>query len=224
MREIALDTETTGLSPESGHRVVEIGCVEMINHVPTGKVFHHYLDPERDMPAEAEAIHGLSSTFLSGQPKFVEIADDFLAFLSGARLIIHNAEFDLRFLNAELARIGRPKLDHDVKDTVLLARRKFPGAQANLDALCKRFNIDTSARDKHGALLDAGLLAQVYLELQGGRQPGLALASEAGGGAVSAATAGGKAARPPRPHGPTAEETAAHEAFLGRIKDPIWKS
>lgn len=224
MREIALDTETTGLSPDSGHRVVEIGCVEMINHVPTGQVFHHYLDPERDMPAEAEAIHGLSAAFLADKPKFIEIADDFLAFVSGARLVIHNAEFDLRFLNAELTRVGRSRLDNDVVDTVLMARKKFPGAQASLDALCKRFAIDATARDKHGALLDAGLLAQVYLELRGGRQPGLALAAETAARTAAADATGGRTARPPRPHAATDEEAAAHAAFLGRIKDPIWSN
>lgn len=223
MREIALDTETTGLSPESGHRVVEIGCVEMINHLPTGQTFHCYLDPERDMPAEAEAIHGLSGEFLTGQPKFAEKAEAFLAFIAGARLVIHNAEFDLRFLNAELTRVGRAKLGNDVIDTVPMARRKFPGAQASLDALCKRFGIDATGREKHGALLDAGLLAQVYLELCGGRQPDLALAAERSPSSSSAAR-GGHARREPRPHAPTPEEEIAHATFLGEIKNPIWQT
>ncbi len=225
MREIALDTETTGLDPGSGHRVVEIGCVELVNHFPSGREFHTYLNPERDMPAGAFEVHGLSAEFLADKPLFAAIVDQFMAFIEDAPLVIHNAEFDLKFLNAELARLDRPILERGrTVDTLALARRKFPGAQASLDALCRRFEIDTSARDKHGALLDAQLLASVYLELSGGRQPSLGL----GAGAAQAAGApgaagGGRTPRPPRPHAPSAEELAAHDAFVARLKDPVWQ-
>ncbi len=220
MREIILDTETTGLSPVD-HRVVEIGCIELINHVATGKEYHAYINPERDMPAEAEAVHGLSSEFLSTKPLFAAIVEDFLAFIGDAPVVAHNAGFDMGFINAELKRLSRAPLSPDrAIDTVLLARRKFPGAQASLDALCRRFQIDTSARSKHGALLDAQLLAQVYLELVGGREPGLALAlSETAAVNVTAAE---RVAREPRPHAPSAEELAAHTAFLATIKNPLW--
>ncbi len=226
MREIVLDTETTGLDPKSGHRVVEIGCVELVNHMPTGREFHKYIDPERDMPQEAFAVHGLSSDFLRGKPKFAEIAEEFAAFIDGARLVIHNAEFDLRFLNAEFARLNRPALDSSIAiDTVAMARRKFPGAQASLDALCRRFEIDLSVRDKHGALLDSQLLAEVYLELIGGRQPDLELVAErqreAGNLTVK------RERRAPRldlPGArPTPEEEAAHAAFLKKMAEPIWR-
>ncbi len=179
MREIVLDTETTGLDPRKGDRVVEIGCIELVNHVQSGREFHAYLDPERDMPEAAFNVHGLSAEFLSGKPKFADVADDFLTFIDGAKLVIHNAEFDLKFLNAELKAAGRPPIDMTrAVDTLLIARQKFPGAQASLDALCRRFEIDLSVRDKHGALLDSQLLAEVYLELIGGREPGLELAGE----------------------------------------------
>ena len=172
MREIIFDTETTGLSPSAGHRVVEIGCVELDNRLPTGKTFHTYIDPERSMPKEAYDIHGLSSEFLSKQPKFHEIAEDFLNFIGCSNLVAHNVAFDINFINFELSRLGL--LEVDAKrtiDTVSMAREKFPGSTVSLDALCKRFNINTSERIKHGALIDAGLLAEVYLELNGGRQP-----------------------------------------------------
>ena len=219
MREIVLDTETTGLSPKSGHRVVEIGCLELVNLVPTGEVYHTYLDPERDMPAEAFNVHGLSEERLSGEPKFADVAEDFLTFVEGGRLVIHNADFDMGFLNAELERLNRPALTNDVVDTVALARRKFPGAHANLDALCRRFGIDNSAREKHGALLDAELLAEVYLELAGGRQPGLTLTAEK----TQAAQAAEKVDRPARVHSASEAEAAAHEAFIDGIDDPIWR-
>ncbi|HEY0523751.1 MAG TPA: DNA polymerase III subunit epsilon, partial [Stellaceae bacterium] len=179
MRELVLDTETTGFDPAEGHRIVEIACVELMNHVPTGVTFHRYVNPERDMPPEAFAVHGLSAEFLADHPPFQAIVDDFLAFVRADRLVAHNAEFDMRFINAELQRAGRPKLGCAYEDTLALARRKFPGAQASLDALCRRFEIDLSARTKHGALLDCELLAAVYLELIGGRQPGLDLAADA---------------------------------------------
>jgi len=222
-REIILDTETTGLDPEAGHRIVEVGCLEVIGFVPTGETFQCYLNPERDMPAEAEAIHGLTGNFLSGQPLFSEIADEFLAFIGDAPLVIHNARFDLKFLNVELARIERPALDPArAIDTVAIARRRFPGAQASLDALCRRFEIDTSARGFHGALLDCELLAEVYLELRGGRQPGFNLARSSRDVPAQGRDTG-RAQRPPRPHGPSEAERQEHDALLATIKDPIWR-
>ena len=186
MREIVLDTETTGLDPKSGHRVVEIGCVELLNHVATGETYHCYINPQRPMPAEAERIHGLSDSFLADKPLFAAVAEGFLEFIASAPLIIHNAAFDLGFLNMELKKLARPVIPPDrAIDTVKLARRKFPGAPANLDALCRRFGVDLSVRTKHGALLDSELLAEVYLELVGGRQPGLTL-DQAGAKAAAA--------------------------------------
>lgn len=180
MREIALDTETTGLDPFTGHRIVEIGAVEMMNHVRTGDHFHIYLNPQRDMPREAEQVHGLSIDFLRDKPLFRDIADGFIEFLQDSTLVIHNAQFDMKFINAELERLGYPALPMSrTLDTVQMARKRFPGQPANLDALCRRFSIDLSARGKHGALLDAELLADVYLELRGGRQAGLALQTAA---------------------------------------------
>ena len=180
MREIVLDTETTGLDPGSGDRIVEIGCLELVNRLPTGQTYHVYINPERDMPREAEAVHGLSAKFLSDKPLFAEIADEFAAFVKGAALIIHNASFDMKFLNAELAKLGRDDLrDNQIIDTLAMARKKFPGAPASLDALCRRFGVDNSNRDLHGALIDSELLAGVYLELSGGRQPGLVFQADA---------------------------------------------
>ncbi len=222
MREIVLDTETTGLDPLSGHRVVEIGCVELVNHVPTGARYHQYINPERDMPAEAFKVHGLSEAFLADHPVFAEIADGFLDFVGDAGLIIHNAAFDMGFLNAELARLKRPAIDMArATDTVVLARRKFPGAGASLDALCKRFQIDISHRDLHGALKDAELLAAVYLELIGGRQTDLGLAADRAADLTPEATTTA-APRPPRPHAPSADEIAAHRAFIEKLDNPIW--
>ena len=222
MREIALDTETTGLSAKGGDRIVEIGCVELNNHIPTGETFQRYINPERDMPADAEAVHGLSGDFLSQYGVFAEAVDDFLEFLGDSTLVIHNAEFDLGFINAELALLERPPLPAErAIDTVQLARRKFPGARASLDALCRRFNIDNSDRVLHGALKDADLLAKVYLELVGDRQPGLELARAKT--AVAHTEAGGTH-RPPRPHAPTPEEEAAHAAFLDKVKGPLWRA
>ena len=173
MREIVLDTETTGLDPANGDRIVEIGCLELVNRLPTGKTYHVYINPERDMPREAEAVHGLSAQFLADKPVFADIADDFIAFVKGAALIIHNAAFDMKFLHAELAFLGRDDLrEAKIIDTLTMARKKFPGAPASLDALCRRFGVDNSGRDLHGALIDSELLAGVYLELSGGRQPG----------------------------------------------------
>ncbi len=222
MREIVLDTETTGLDPAAGHRIVEIACLELINHVETGAQFQRYINPQRDMPEEAFQIHGLSQDFLSGFPPFAEIVDEFLAFIDDANLVIHNAEFDMKFLNAELRRVGRPTLDRArAVDTVAIARRKFPGSQVSLDALCRRFEIDNSQRTLHGALLDTQLLAEVYLELVGGRQPGLALSEQRGRQGESPEPTA-KVARAARPHAPSDAERRAHEAMLTRLKDPIW--
>lgn len=220
-REVVLDTETTGLDPEAGHRIVEIACIELVNRVPSGRHYQTYVDPQREMPEEAFQVHGLSAEFLSGHPTFAEVAEAFLEFIGEGALVIHNAEFDLGFLNAELARVGRPALKGlEVVDTVALARRKFPGAPASLDALCRRFGIDTSERELHGALLDVRLLAEVYLELMGGRQPGLGLAAGATAGGDPAETSRDK--RTPRPHAPSEAEEAAHAAFILSLKDPIW--
>ena len=222
MREVVLDTETTGLDPASGHRVVEIGAVELVNHIPSGKRFQRYLDPERDMPEDAERVHGLTRAFLAGHRRFAEEADAMLAFIGDAKLVMHNATFDLGFLNAELERIDRPPIPvAQTVDTLALARRKYPGAPASLDALCRRFGIDRSAREKHGALLDAELLTEVYLELIGGRQPGLELqrAVRAPGAAPVPAAA---RARTPRPHAPSEAEAQAHAAFVATLKNPIW--
>ncbi len=221
MREIALDTETTGLDPASGHRIVEIGCVELINHVPTGESFQRYLNPERPMPDEAFQVHGLGDDFLADQPLFGDVMEDLLEFLADDPLVIHNAEFDMRFLNAELERVSGPPLALSrAVDTVKLARRKFPGSPASLDALCRRFEISTGARSLHGALLDAQLLAEVYLQLIGGRQPDLALEEKK----AAAQAEESKIQRPPRAHQPNPEELAAHQAFLKKLKDPLWSA
>ncbi len=224
MREVVLDTETTGLDPKSGHRIVEIGCIELFNHVPTGETFHCYVNPEREMPAEAERVHGLSEQFLSDKPLFADVAEAFVTFVGEAPLVIHNAAFDMGFVNAELALVGRDILPMDrAIDTVSMARRKFPGGQASLDALCRRFGIDLSERSLHGALLDARLLAAVYLELLGGRQHGMELAADAETGAADAsATSPGAGRREPRPHTVDETEKARHAAFMEKITDPIW--
>ena len=225
MREVVFDTETTGLDPEAGHRVVEIGCLELVNRVPTGRSYQSYLNPERDMPAGAFDVHGLSAEFLSNHPLFAQVCDDFLAFIGDSPLVIHNAGFDLRFINAELRRVGRAPISAArAVDTIEIARRKFPGSPANLDALCRRFNIDNTMREKHGALLDADLLAEVYLELTGCRQADLGLAAgRRGATAGTVAIAAQAPRRPPRPHQATAGEIAAHAALLDRIKEPIWR-
>jgi DNA polymerase-3 subunit epsilon len=178
MREIVLDTETTGLDPQDGHRLVEIGGIELFNCSPTGQIFHRYIDPQRDVPGSAYEVHGLSREFLTGKPLFEHVAEEFLAFVGDAKLVIHNAEFDMRFLNAELQRIGRSTIAFDrAIDTLALARRRHPGLSNSLDALCARYGIDNSRRTKHGALLDAEILAEVYAELNGGRQAALVLAA-----------------------------------------------
>ena len=181
MREVVLDTETTGLDPKNGDRIVEIGAIELFNHMPTGHYFHKYLNPDRSMPQEAFAVHGLSDDFLIGKPRFIDIMDEFISFVGDAKMVIHNASFDMRFLNAELKRAGGEIYSaQQAIDTLLIARKKFPGAQNSLDALCRRFSIDNSGREKHGALLDSELLSDVYLELIGGRQPGLVLRTDKG--------------------------------------------
>jgi DNA polymerase-3 subunit epsilon len=222
MREIVLDTETTGLDPASGHRIVEVACLELVNHIPSGRRFQRYLNPDRDMPEDAYAIHGLTAAFLADKPRFGDIAAELMAFIDGAPLVIHNAEFDMRFLNAELARLEQAQLPgHVAVDTLQIARRKFPGAPASLDALCKRFNIDNSARTLHGALLDAELLAEVYLELVGGRQAGFDLVQAEARAAVAFASQ--TQVRPARVlDAPSVEELAAHAALLARLKEPLW--
>ena len=225
MREVVLDTETTGLDVVAGHRIVEIGCVELVNHVPTGKTYQQYLNPDRPNEREAFEVHGLSDTFLTRQRRFREVADDLMAFLADSVIVIHNAAFDMAFLNFELKQTGHPLISGErVVDSLELARRMFPGQGNSLDALLRRFEIDASARTHHGALLDAELLAQVYLELKGGRQQGLGFGAES---SVAAGDHSGPAEdlpiRDARPHEPTAEELAAHEAFLDRIDDPIWR-
>jgi DNA polymerase-3 subunit epsilon len=223
MREIVLDTETTGLDPFQGHRVVEIGCVELMNYIPTGAVYHVHINPERDMPAEAEAIHGLSAAFLSDKLRFAEIADQFLEFIGDARLIIHNAGFDFGFLNAELDRAKRALLIRErIVDTLALARRRHPGGPNKLDDLCARYGIDNSRRTKHGALLDAELLAEVYAELVGGRQARLGLDQHKAATRAAQVLASRARPAPLAPRG-SEEERAAHLALLEKLgAEAIW--
>jgi len=225
VREIVFDTETTGLNPFGGDRMVEIGCVEIYNRVETGRHFHAYFNPDRDMPFEAEAVHGLSAIFLSDKPRFSEKVEQLLGFIEDAPLVAHNAGFDFGFLNFELERCGRPSVCMSrMRDTLQLARTRHPGAKHSLDALCVRFGIDRSHRVKHGALLDAQLLAQVYVELTGGRQIGLGLVAEAG--SVSAPASSRpvtvRELRPARPHFVAEEELARHRAFISQLANPLW--
>ena len=217
MREIVLDTETTGLDPHDGHRIVEVACIELVHHVVTGRIFHRYVNPERDMPEDALAVHGLTTEFLARQPPFAAVLDELLEFIGGDPLVIHNAEFDLAFLNAELARLDRGPITSGFVDTLAIARRRFPGSPASLDALCRRFAIDLSGRVEHGAEIDCRLLAAVYLELLGGRQPGLEFAAP-----VNLAPDVARVARAPRSHAPSADELAAHLAMLKIITEPLW--
>ena len=226
MREIVFDTETTGLDPQGGDRIVEIGCIEMVNRVATGAVFQAYFNPERDMPAGAEAVHGLSIAFLSDKPLFYTRATEIVDFLGDAPLVAHNAGFDFGFLNSELARCAMDPISRDrMVDTVGIARRKHPGAKLSLDALCNRYGIDRSHRTRHGALLDAELLAQLYVELMGGRQIGLELAVEAGGSTsefpIVAQTAC-SIVRPQRPHAANAAEMARHAEFISQFGNALW--
>lgn len=232
MREVIFDTETTGLDPKTGDRMVEIGCIEMIGRVETGRTFHAYFNPERDMPPEAERVHGLSAAFLATKPRFADSADELLEFLGDAPLVAHNAGFDFGFLNNELELIGRAPISMErMVDTVAIARKKHPGSKLSLDALCTRYGIDRSHRVKHGALLDAELLAQVYVELTGGRQIGLGLVDSdpAGDSATTTTTnapwhrpATDKPRREPRPHVASPEELERHRAFIAGIDNAIW--
>lgn len=224
MREIVFDTETTGLSFAGGDRLVEIGCVEMVNRVETGRTFHAYYHPERNMPADAQAVHGISEAFLSDKPKFAEAVDDLIDFLGDAPLVAHNAGFDFSFLNGELTRCGRQIVHiNRMVDTLQIARSRHPGAKHTLDALCSRFGVDRSHRVLHGALLDAQLLAQVYVELLGGRQIGLGLVDDAP--VVESAQIVVRrpvTVRPPRTFRPSDTELAAHAAFVSKLQDPLW--
>ncbi|WP_312524604.1 DNA polymerase III subunit epsilon [Paracoccus sp. (in: a-proteobacteria)] len=230
MREIVLDTETTGFDPDTGDRIVEIGAIELHNHLPTGRTFHVYINPERMMPKEAFDVHGLGDDFLKDKPKFAEIAQDFEDFIGDdGQLVIHNASFDMKFLNAELKKLGRPGLPNSrATDTLELARRKFPGAQNSLDALCRRYRIDNSNRTLHGALLDSELLAEVYLALLGGRQPGLVLESAgslAADGSSSQHSANVPRAPRPNPLPPrlSPAEAEAHAAFVAKLGEKaVW--
>ncbi|MFQ5347135.1 MAG: DNA polymerase III subunit epsilon [Rhodothalassiaceae bacterium] len=224
MREIVFDTETTGLEPSQGHRIVQIGALEIVNMIPTGRSFMRLIDPGRPVDPAAAAVHGLDDEKLRGQPRFADIVEDFLAFIADDPLVAHNAEFDRGFLNAELAACGRPPLPAErFVDTLAIARQRFPGQRASLDALCRMFGIDNSMREKHDALLDCEILARVYLELRGGRQHGLALASEtAAAGADSGPRQRTGERRPPRPHAPSDEERAAHARFLETLQSPLW--
>jgi DNA polymerase III subunit epsilon len=224
MREIVLDTETTGLDPLDGHRLVEIGCIELVNRIPSGQTFHRYFNPQRSMPAEAFAVHGLSEEFLKDKMFFAEVADDLIAFLGDAPLVIHNAAFDLGFLNAELERAGRPLLGRErLIDTLIIARRKHPGGSNRLDDLCVRYAIDNSRRTKHGALLDAELLAEVYVELIGARQAQLVLSQTAAPGRIAGEPIIVRQRLVPLVVTVTAEERAAHRAFIATLgENAIW--
>ena len=231
MREIVLDTETTGLDPYADHRLVEIGCIELINHMPTGRQYHQYINPQRPMPKEAFDVHGLGDEFLKDQPVFAEVADEFIEFIGeDSVLVIHNASFDMKFLNAELEWLNKPRIAMErALDTVQMARKKFPGSPVSLDALCRRFKIDNSNRTLHGALLDSDLLAQVYLGLLGGRQHGLSLDPNALNGDQDEDNGGRRVLGPrgnrlePRPHMISDEELAAHRAYIeAKVKDALW--
>ncbi len=222
-RSVLLDTETTGLDPAHGHRVIEVAAIELVNDLPTSNFFHAFVDPGRDVPEDAVRVHGITAAHLRGKPPFAEIAGPLLEFLGGDPIVAHNAPFDFGFLNAELGALGLPPLDAErMIDTLVLAKTRFPGMPNSLDALCRRFEIDLSARTTHNALLDCRLLAEVYVELTGGRQRGLSLVGDAeeGGGAQTYAPVG---PRTPRPIEPSVEELAAHAAFVERLKDPVWR-
>ena len=226
VREIVLDTETTGIDPLDGHRIIEIGCVELMNHVPTGKTLQLFINPERDVPPEAVAVHGIIEEFLKDKPVFSQTYTEFMDFLNGDTLVIHNAELDMKFINWELKQVGHKPYDNNkVIDTLKMARKKFPGSPASLDALCRRFGIDNTERTYHGALLDSELLAEVYLELLGGRQHGFSLSSEVKsqqdlqmGNIVSVE----RPYREPRAHAPSKEELENHAAMLEKLNDPLW--
>jgi DNA polymerase-3 subunit epsilon len=222
-REIILDTETTGMDPSEGHRLVEIGCLELVNHLPTGRTFQTYLNPQREVPPDAARVHGLTTQFLQDKPLFTEKVDAFLEFIGDAQLVIHNAEFDMKFINAELKGAGFKALSMArTTDTLLIARQKFPGQPANLDALCRRFKIDASERKFHGALLDSELLAEVYIELLGGRQHGLGLSPEAEASSLQLNARIRRQKREKRGFPPSSEEVAAHASFIAKLKNALW--
>ena len=222
IRSVLFDTETTGLDPLTGDRVIEVAALELINDLPTGQHFHALIDPQRDIPSDATRIHGIANAHISGKPLFEAVAADLLAFFGEGKLVAHNAPFDFGFLNAEFARLGLPSLPRErMVDTLILAKQRFPGMPNSLDALCRRFDIDLSARTTHNALLDCKLLADVYVELTGGRQRGLLLASDRGRSPVAVYTH--TADRTPRLFQPSAAELEAHAAFVGKIKDPVWQ-
>lgn len=226
MKEIVLDTETTGMDPNDGHRLVEIGCVELENHIPTGKTLQLYINPERDIPAEATAVHGITDELVADKPVFSQVYSEFMDFIQGGKLVIHNAEFDMKFINWELGQVGHPAIAWaNVIDTLAMARKKFPGSPANLDALCRRFGIDNSDRTYHGALLDSELLAEVYLELLGGRQHGLGLAAQTAKtqDAKKQTKLATREFREPRKHAVPADELGMHEAMLEKLENPLWK-
>ena len=225
--EIVLDTETTGMDPYDGHRLIEIGCVELHNHLPTGRTLQLYVNPERDIPSDATAVHGITEDFVADKPIFSQVYTDFIDFIGDHKIIIHNAEFDMKFLNWELKNVGHPGLKWSrIIDTLAMARKKYPGSPANLDALCRRFEIDNTARTYHGALLDSELLAEVYLELIGGRQHDMGMTDTSGrsGGPSQGGLLRNKDApiRDPRPHSANAEELAAHKNLLGQLDDALW--
>ncbi|WP_431267449.1 DNA polymerase III subunit epsilon [Dankookia sp. P2] len=221
MRQLVLDTETTGLDPATGDRVIEIAAIEIVNLIPTGETYHVLLDPERDVPPESTKVHGFTLEMLQGKPKFAAVVDEFLGFLGGDQIVAHNAPFDFGFLDAELVKAGRATLDRTrMVDSLALAKKRFPGMPNSLDALCRRLGVDNSMRTSHNALLDVKLLAQVYLELMGGKQPGLVLAAQV---AAPKVTLGGLSReRTPRPIQPSPAELEAHAAFLKKLKDPLW--
>ncbi len=227
VREIVFDTETTGMDPFEGDRIIEIGCVEVINQVPTGRTYHQYINPEREIPADATAVHGITDEMVKDKPVFAEIFTEFLEFVGQGTLVAHNASFDMKFINYELKTVGHPSVDkRQVIDSLAIARKKFPGSPASLDALCRRFGIDLSGREFHGALLDAQLLAEVYLELNGGRQHGLSLKEDEdkkNEASNSALLRPKKTTREPRHFKPSEEELAAHAELLEQITDPLWK-
>lgn len=227
MREIVFDTETTGMDPFAGDKIVEIGAVELVNHLPTGKTLQLYINPEREVPAEAIAVHGITNEFLADKPVFSQVYTEFVDFIgTDSKLVAHNAAFDMKFINYELELVGHKAIpDNRVIDSLVMARRKFPGSPANLDALCRRFEIDNTERTYHGALLDSELLAEVYLELLGGRQRGLGLADDSAKkkSDTQNASAIERPFREPRPHSASDEELAAHSEFLKELKDPLWE-
>lgn len=225
IREIVLDTETTGLDPGEGHRIVEIGALEMVNHMATGRNCHIYINPERGVEDSVE-VHGLTDEFLSDKPVFSKVVDEFLDFIEDSPLVIHNASFDMGFINAELSKLGRDPIPMErAIDTLAMARKKYPGSRVSLDALCNRLEIDNSHRNLHGAMVDADLLAEVYIELLGGRQPGLSFSVDSAGPAPADERLEPEASsviRPPREHAPSGKEAAAHEEFVATLKDPLW--